>query len=706
MALPLLLPILLALCACAAPALAVEAPGNLLTEWAPGTPVVTDPCPDLYWECAGQQAYQVQCGRDKTVLWDTGRLAGPVTVAEYGGPALEVGRTYWWRVRIWAGGEASGWTEPVTFSYHRARRPSVRPHIRTFMNFGGSTEFAVANLDLTFHSQPNALRPDILSLQYSLLATMVVPSEKADALERFCVDRGLTQEGIAERMFAHFRTDTSVKLHVGAERAANPIETRTCPGWDPRNDRNGDGRVDEAEARNLVEPRATARGMSQARIPIYYWGPPRDDFVMNVSDPDYQRFVAEVYCPAQAQGFDGLYVDTMPTDVAGPGRSADVLEFPRPTEDPDQWLHAMQTMLAKIKTAMPDSVITANGWGGQPFVIDGTQAEGWLDITRPLSQFEDILARTVALDRRGKIQMIQYNPVFDPELSEFGPKVPIDLARDAMFGLASYYLVHGDCTYYAYGRHPYANVQKLWPAAAAVDIGTPEGDYYVAAESGGEVEAAGDSLLPFGDFETDADGDGNPDGWIAAEPVELDGEVKHAGSASARIHSDGRRIKNINKQALRLKPNTAYTLSCWIRTESITGEPGAQVYPYEFDGASAGMITATGTQDWRRYALPFTTATDGEGRISFRVYGATGTAWFDDIEVTEGVQASWKVLARRFTGALVLVRPFGGGSWEDTAPPIALPQPMEPLHADGSRGEPVTSAVLRNGEATVLVSQQ
>lgn len=453
-----MLSVVLALCALAAPALAVETPSHLLTEWAPGAPVASDPCPDLYWECAGQEAYQVQCGSGQSALWDTGRLAGPVTVTEYGGPALETDRTYRWRVRTWVGGEASDWSDPVTFSLRHVRRPSVRPHIRTLVNFGGTTEFAIANLDLTFHPEPNALRPDTLRLQYSLLATMVVPSEKADALARFCVDRGLTQEGIAERMFAHFRTDTGVKLHVGAERAGNLFEVRTCPGWDPRNDRNADGRVDEAEARDLAEPRASACSMGQARIPIYYWGPPRDGFVMSVSDPDYQRFVAEVYCPAQAQSFDGLYVDTMPTHVAGLGRSADVLEFPRPAEGSDQWLHAMQTMLARIKAARPDSIITANAWGGQPFVIDGTQAEGWLEITRPLSQFEDTLARIVALDRRSKIQMIQYNPVFDPDLSEFGPKVPVDRARDAIFGLAGYYLVHGSCTYYAYGRHPYTDV--------------------------------------------------------------------------------------------------------------------------------------------------------------------------------------------------------------------------------------------------------
>ena len=681
-------------------------PTDLLTEWLPGQGVVvSDPCPELSWQADGQVACQVRCGPIGGPQWDNGRRQTPVGVVEYGGPPLQENETYSWQVRHWGPEGVSDWTAPLTFSYRRRAAPGVRPHIRTFMNFGGSTQFAVENLDLTFRREPNELRPEILSLQYSLLATMVIPSPKAEDLAQFCVEKSLTREGILEEMFAHFGTDTKVTLHVGAERAENPRETRLCPGWDPANDRNGDGHVDDAEAARPANPKATARRMSQARIPIYYWGPPRDDWVMNVSHPEYQRFVAEVYCPAQAEGYDGLYVDTMPADVPAAGRAAQVLEFPRPAEDPDQWLHAMQTMLQRIKTAMPGSIITANGWDSDPFVIDGTQSEGWLRITTALSGYEDTLRRTQALDRRGKIQMIQYNPVFDPELSEFGARVPVAQARDALFGLASYYLVHGDFTYWAYGGHPYARVQELWPGAAAVDIGAPQGDWYVVAESGEQEDTAGENLLPAGDFDSEADGDGNPDGWESAEPVELDGEVKHSGRSSACIRSTSRQINNINKQYVTLKPNTAYTLSCWIKTEGVAGAPGAQVYPYEFEGVDAGMITVTGTRDWARQVLCFTTGEDAEGRVNFRIYGATGTAWFDDIRLTEGTDAPWKVLGRRFSGALVLVRPYCGGDWEARGDPIALSGPMRPLAADGSPGAPVTSVSLRNGEAAILMGE-
>ena len=223
---------------CLTAPLSAALPTNLLTEWQPDGAVVHDPCPEFYWEVAGQEASQVAVRLGDQVVWDSGRLETPVTVAEYDGPPLEEGREYTWRVRVWDADGPGDWSPPMRFSYAHRAMPMVRPHIRTFMNFGGATDFAVENLDLTFRREPNTIRPSILALHYSLLATMVIPSTKADMLEKFCVDNGLTGEGILEEMFIHFRTDTPVTLHVGAERAANPRETRLVPGWDPRHDRN------------------------------------------------------------------------------------------------------------------------------------------------------------------------------------------------------------------------------------------------------------------------------------------------------------------------------------------------------------------------------------------------------------------------------------------------------------------------------------
>ena len=152
------------------------------------------------------------------------------------------------------------------------------PHIRTFVNFGSRPDLIAQRFDLTFRSEAKRFNPRIIALRYALLATLVVPSEKASMLENFCVQSTLTATGVDEAMFLHFREDRDVTLHAGAERASNPLIKRSVPGWDPANDRNGDGAVDDDEFARLVSPRAHARKRSEARVPIYYWGPPADDF--------------------------------------------------------------------------------------------------------------------------------------------------------------------------------------------------------------------------------------------------------------------------------------------------------------------------------------------------------------------------------------------------------------------------------------------
>ncbi len=706
--------------AVAAPALARQAPANLRCEWRVNPTNVPDPCPELYWEVASQSAYQVRVARSqadlaagRSLLWDSARVESLLPIAEYAGPELENGTTYWWSVRVW---DASGRPLPAaaaqTFRLNVRPMPHHLPTIRTFMNFGGNAEFARDWLDLSFRPEAKSLRKSVLVTRYGLICTLVLPhpstgkplAGKAKALADFSVEKGLTQEGILEDMFCHFAADTYVSLHVAAERAANPRERRLCPGWDPRNDRNGDGRVDDEEAARLANPKATALEPKQSRIPIYYWGPPRDDFVMNVGHPAYQEFMATVWAQRLCDGWDGIYFDTVPPDVAGTGRGAKVLEYPRVGRGADKWLRDLQMMFAKIKIAMPDKLITGNGWDAMPMVNDGRQSEGWQALNNQLGKWRQRLDHAIDLDRRGKVQLIQYNPIFHPTLAEFGPQLPVSQDRDKMFGLATYLLAHGRFTYFGFGRHPYAGVAKLWFRAMRADLGQPVGPYYLLDEVDTAEDRRTVNLLPNGGFE-EANAKGKPTGWTLAEPVELDRSVKHSGAASVRITSESRSINNINKAYLRLKPNTSYTLIAWAKTEAVSGAPGAQVYPYEFEGASRGnTMTWTGTRDWTEQRVVIRTAEDAEGRINFRMFGATGTVWFDDVRLIEGMAVRQQVFARRYTKGLALVKPYvGAGFGDDTATVHKLPGVFKPLRVDGSKGAPVSEVTLRNAEAAVLL---
>ncbi|MGD8238244.1 MAG: putative glycoside hydrolase [Armatimonadota bacterium] len=699
---------------------APDPPGDLRCEWRINPTDVRDPCPELYWEVADQSAFRAVVAassadleRGARAVWDSGKVHSPLPIVEYAGPRLENGRTYFWRLQVWDDARrALPLPPPQRFSLRAEPMPHHLPTARTFINFGGTPDFARDWLDLCFRKEAKQGRASVLTTTYALVCTMVLPhpstarplSGKAKQLADLCVERGLTTQGILEDMFCHFAADTRVRLHVGAERAANPVEERVCPGWDPRNDRNGDGRVDDAEFADLVNPEAHARQPREARIPIYYWGPPRDDFVMNVGHPAYREFMASVHAPSVCEGYDGIYFDTVPTDVAGPGRSARVLEYPRQGRDADKWLRDLQMMFARMKINLPDKIITANNWDANPMVIDGRQSEGWQGLTRQAGQWRARIDSAVERDRRGKIQLIQYNPIFHPTLAEFGPRVPVSHDRDKLFGLATYYMAHGDFTYFGFGRHPYGGVQKQWFEAIRYDIGEPEGDYYLSAQVDTGADPDAPSHLANGDFELGNPG-GDPEAWTAAEPVELDAEVRRSGRLSARIASADVTINNINKQYVRLKPDTTYTLIAWAKTENVRGSPGAQVYPYEFDGATGGaMLTWIGTSHWREQRTVFTTGADADGRINFRIYGATGTAWFDDIQLLEGAHIAQQVFARNYTTALVLVKPYTGGPFGDsTATTHRLPRPLRPLRADGTLGDPTDDVTLRSAEAAILV---
>jgi hypothetical protein len=117
------------------------------------------------------------------------------------------------------------------------------------------------------------------------------------------------------------------------------------------------------------------------------------------------------------------------------------------------------------------------------------------------------------------------------------------------------------------------------------------------------------------------------------------------------------------------------------------------------------MLTVTGTTPWTRHEMTFTTADDPEGRISFRISEALGSAWFDDVRLTEGTAAPRpQVFVREFRNGFVWIRPAVGQDFSDvTALEIPLKQPMRPLRADGRLESPVSAIQLRNGEAAILL---
>lgn len=708
-------------------------------EWKQSNQAVQDPCPEFCWDVGGQTHCRVlvaetnaDLAENRGTLWDSGKLETILPVVEYAGEPLKDSGVYYWRAQVWTKTRPQGfWTEPRRFTLKiRPPLPARWNHVRLWWQFGGDGEWMRKHSDIqwggrsTHQDHPEWKR---FIMQGGLFATMVVPSSKAAALEKFCVEQGVTKKGIAEDMFLHLSSDAIVRLqkaNMNLER-----EPRVIPGWDPGNDQNGDGRVDDDELASLVNPKATARTMKESRLQIYYWssnGKPDGpkDYIMNVGSPDYQRFVASVYVPEQLKGADGFWSDTchlggVPHMFAYQpkmkGDAVGIVEYPPHTKrscDSD-----LLGMIARIKLCSPDKVVTGNGWYSTPCLMDGCYFEHLYHIGMGLEELEPIIQRAEEIERRGKLQWLMFTPSFSlaahaMQARNGGGKrtaSEIDPKREQMFALGVYCLIHGRYGYWTIGRHgtyDLRGARKLWFDGIGVDIGKPLGPRFTFAEESPVLaeKQQGEKIVVNGDFEGGLD----MPGWQKAGSVRVEEEFAQARRYCAMIESNDHAGNYINKQYVTLKPNTVYRLTFRMRTEDLAGT--AQVYPYGFEGADYGgsalRCNVHGTTPWTDYAMAFKTGGDGKGRICFRVFKGRGKAWFDNISLTEGAGEHWKVMAQRFSRGLVLVRLGAAGCSRDAeaAKTFQLDRAYRRVAADGTLSAATDEVSLRNTEGVVLLS--
>ena len=109
-------------------------------------------------------------------------------------------------------------------------------------------------------------------------------------------------------------------------------------------------------------------------------------------------------------------------------------------------------------------------------------------------------------------------------------------------------------------------------------------------------------------------------------------------------------------QSVQVEPNTNYRISGWIKTENV-----GHTAQSEDAGASLGILGTWdqrtvglfGTHDWTYVSFVFNSREQTQitlaARLGFWSGTATGTAWFDDLEVTPfqatDVHPGWKILA-------------------------------------------------------------
>jgi hypothetical protein len=179
------------------------------------------------------------------------------------------------------------------------------------------------------------------------------------------------------------------------------------------------------------------------------------------------------------------------------------------------------------------------------------------------------------------------------------------------------------------------------------------------AVSQAAAEAATVNLLDNGGFEDGAFApDVAPPPWVTAEyspsgTLRWDDTVAHSGTKSVRIEASEANDLSF-RQNVEVRPNTFYVASTWVRTQDVahaveSADVGANICLF---GTWDHSIPLLGTNDWTKIEIFFSsgdrTAVEICLRLGYWSGTTTGTAWFDDVQLTELVPSTpapgWKLL--------------------------------------------------------------
>ena len=121
-----------------------------------------------------------------------------------------------------------------------------------------------------------------------------------------------------------------------------------------------------------------------------------------------------------------------------------------------------------------------------------------------------------------------------------------------------------------------------------------------------------------------------------------DSEIKYSKYDSYKIVSDIPNDAAFYKR-VKVKKNMPYKVTCMVKTENVVAEDDALGVGTQISviGTTEKSTVVTGTQDWKEIEMMFNSKDREEVDIGFRLGGylgkCTGTAWFSDFTLEEGV---------------------------------------------------------------------
>jgi hypothetical protein len=169
---------------------------------------------------------------------------------------------------------------------------------------------------------------------------------------------------------------------------------------------------------------------------------------------------------------------------------------------------------------------------------------------------------------------------------------------------------------------------------------------------GGPVFAENANLIKNPGFEQLTDN--FPTDWAISEgtasadmvKVEVSNQAPHSGSNCIKVQNDAMR-DSMAIQAVNIKKDTVYQLSCWIRSENILNEAGSANITLYYDNNGIdckGIITSTEFQNtnnqWTKLEFKFRSLKiNSPFYVGVRLGGQgtvnQGTAYFDDLTLQE-----------------------------------------------------------------------
>ncbi|MCC7372909.1 MAG: carbohydrate binding domain-containing protein [Chloroflexi bacterium] len=149
-----------------------------------------------------------------------------------------------------------------------------------------------------------------------------------------------------------------------------------------------------------------------------------------------------------------------------------------------------------------------------------------------------------------------------------------------------------------------------------------------------ELNPAATNLVTNGTF--DQATSGFPTAWRARPNAVWTSNVVRTGAGSFEVR--GPAPDAYSDQAIKLRPNTSYILTYWVRTMNATG-PGVSVRYSQLSPTPLTLVVSpetTGSRAWTQITVRFTTpANYTDGRLDIRWNLTGGYAWIDDMALFE-----------------------------------------------------------------------